>query len=254
MLINLSCDVHELSSPEYLKVEGKIDFEVTEFHLSSDTSAPPEIYLTLRTEKIYPCVNYLIKTNLDDSKTDLIDVDLLGIQTPEICLTALGPATTSLKLKVGEGDYNLRIHSKNFNVIYKLKIDSKAIIILGDETLNVKPVTNIFWRFPEKSFVYLCGTTVSDKYTCDNFLDTLRSKIALTEFHFPAGGKLPYPTSSSGYYLNMPARYFYYKNEEDFERAGKIMKNYYSKYLKNKQGIGLSISNWMGKFYYSWMM
>jgi hypothetical protein len=84
-------------------------------------------------------------------------------------------------------------------------------------------------------------------------LSRLLKEVDLEEFHFPDYGEIPYPRSSEGHYYNAPARYFKYDTEEDFDRAGKLLESYAESITVNYQGVGISLANWKGRFFYSWL-
>ncbi len=48
----------------------------------------------------------------------------------------------------------------------------------------------------------------------------------------------------------MPARYYTYAKEEDFARAGTLLREYKLNELKYVQGISLSLRSWTNKEYW----
>ncbi|MHB1688061.1 MAG: hypothetical protein ACYCVH_11890 [Ignavibacteriaceae bacterium] len=234
-------------------IDSKILFDVSESYDNYNVGTPPRLYLTLSTEKAYGCSNFSIVTSVQINNNNLF-VRLSGVSEPNICLTALGPATSRTKIDLADGDYSLQIIYPGFKDKYSLTISDSNVLINGDSTANTKPRNRIILRYPKNSFAYLCGTLLSDSSIYNNFLDTLRSKINIVEFHFPLEGKIPYPTALGGSYYDPPARYFYYKTESDFDQAADILKQYKDKYLNGKDGYGISLINWLGKQINSWML
>ena len=241
------------SITDLLPVEGKVLFSVMEIHRSYDCNCAPDITLTMKTEKVYgnPC--YQIKTEMFSSGGQ-IDLKILGIKAPEgLCADVLGPATVTKVLDLPEGTYAL-------NLCYNYAVDRYHLIVNADSLQVVstvpsfsQPEFTVFWRFPPNSFAYLCGTMTETSWICDDFLSRLLKEVDLEEIHFPDYGEIPYPRSSQGHHYNAPARYFKYDKEEDFDRAGELLKSYAESVTANYQGVGLSLTNWEGRFFYSWL-
>jgi hypothetical protein len=183
-----------------------------------------------------------------------IDLKILGIKPPEgFSLPALGPAATSKVLDLPEGTYAL-------NLYYNYAVDRYHLIINADSLQVVSTVPSfsqleftVFWRFPPDSFVYLCGTMTETSWICDDFLSRLLKEVDLEELHFPDYGEIPYPRSSEGHYADAPARYFRYQTEEDFDRAGEILKTHSENVISQYEGVSLWLQNWKNKFYRSWL-
>lgn len=231
-------------------IESNIIFEVREIHEERDSE--PIIVLQMETEKIYPNCNYSIVSAYGMSN-NMINIEILGIEIPDIVLPAFGPATARIVLPTSVGDYLLHFSYRDDEGIYDLKVTDSYIKITELKSQFTIPAFNLFWRYPEKSFVYLAGTTHETSWICEDFLDTLRGEVTLTEFQFPDSGQICYPRSSQGHYYDMPAKYFYYGKEEDFDRAGDILKSYTQRVIANYSGVGLSLTNWKNKRYASWL-
>ncbi|MDO8549210.1 MAG: hypothetical protein Q7S39_03530 [Ignavibacteria bacterium] len=247
------CDLFENDDNKLLPLDSKILFDVIETHHEYTEIGEPEIFLSLVTEKEYPNFNYSISNYLQING-NTITIYINGIYIPSILLPALGPAHSMIKLDLVNGYYNLQISYKDFSDEYNLKVNDSSLTLNGKPTADTEQYQNIFWRFPEKSFVYLCGTTQSDSGLCDEFLDTLHSTLQLTEFQFPDSGKIPYPNFSNGHYYDMPAKYFIYQTENDFDRIEEVLTQFKQNQIGDKQGIGISIINWLNKKLYSWAL
>ena len=87
-------------------------------------------WLIMKTQEDMPCCNYSIqnKTYIDDEK---IVVMIDGIYVPEICLTAIGPATAILNpyLKPGE-NYTLILHNSGRSDVYMVFVDSEMEVVV----------------------------------------------------------------------------------------------------------------------------
>jgi hypothetical protein len=242
-----------IESGESLRpIEGKINFRVEEGYESYNSVSEPKVMLTMSTEKIYGCFNYTIQSRIS-ILGNIILVDVSGIFMPEVCFTALGPARSRSVLPISPGQYSLRFSWNGKKDRYALTLTDSSIAIAQQEANFTNPTADLFWRYPQSSFAYLCGALVETSWICDDFLDTLRSEISLEEFRFPEFGVIPYADSSNGHYYNMPAKYFIYNSEEDFDKAGDLLKAYAKRVTKNYSGVGLSLINWKNLQYLSWL-
>lgn len=233
-------------------IEGRILFKVHEGHKESNGNLEPGIMLSMKTEKIYSCCNFSITSEILKVGNH-IGVRLLGINMPSVCLTALGPAVSNEFLDISRGVYSLDFFYGFLKDSYELIVTDSSIEVINAIPEFTEPEFKVFWRYPPNSFVYLCGTTTETSWICQDFLNVLLSEIDLNEFHFPDYGEICYPRSSMGHYYDMPARYFIYDKEEDFARAGQILEAYAISVLVNYSGVGLSLVNWKGEFFYSWL-
>ena len=250
LIVFLGCGI--LNFPKVLKpIEGNIMFRIHEGYEHYDSIGEPGIMLSMETKKIYPCCNWLIKSGIAIHGNKIL-IYISGIYVPKICLTALGPATSESSLDISNGEYLLEFPFGPVTDIYNLIITNSYIKVTKVESHFTEPEFNLYRRYPSNSFVYLCGTTTETSWICEDFLDTLLNRITLEEFQFPDSGRICYPCSSGGCYYEMPAKYFYYENEEDFEQAGEILKSYTVDVLGQYSGVEISLINWKNEKYYSW--
>jgi hypothetical protein len=233
-------------------IEGRILFKVYEGHSSDDLEGQPRIILELRTEKIYCCCNNRIISDVTRSG-GYIAVHLKGVLFPELCLTSLGPAMSRDFLDLPEGAYSLNFRQWSSSDKYTLTVRKDAIEIDPGVTNFTAAENLLFWRYPENSFAYYCGTMTETAWVCDDFLSHLIREIDLDEFCFPDYGKIPYSRSSQGHYYDAAARYFRYKTEDDFHRAGEVLAAYSREVIVGMEGIGLCLKNWKNKNYCSWL-
>jgi hypothetical protein len=234
-------------------IDSGILFEIREQYAGNKEDSDPILYLNLQTEKKYSNYNNIIETSLNVER-NRIEVRLHGIYFPEIAAPAIGPARSSSELKIAEGIYRLIFRAAAFTDEYRLIVTRNSIQVEIIHSGNTLPLSALYHRYPERSFVYLCGTTPEDTALCRMFIDTAASVLRLQRFEFPESGVIPYPTASQGYYYNMPAQFFYYESEEDFAILGSILLSFKETYIKDKQGIGISVTNWRNKSFYSWGM
>ena len=249
LLAVTACELLEPSGKSIQPLDSKIDFAVVESYPNYDKPSKPLIYLMMKTEKSYPCMNYYIATDFQQRGNE-ITVDVLGIGLDNICLTAFGPAGASIELDNLKGAYKLSFVNRlnNFTDSYNLIINDSLIMVDGKESKNTKPLYNFYWRHPENSFAYICNMqTAEDSLLCERFIDTLKSVINLKEFTFPAIGVNPYFPLTENTGNNVSAKYFYYENETDFDKIGDVMKAFFQKNVPPDSGFGISVINWLNK-------
>ncbi len=230
----------------------KIKMRLFESYSNYEVIEEPKIYLYLETENIFGCYNNEIKTmNYFNGSNITIEYDRITL-IGNICETAEGPAKTKMLFDVNQGNYVLQIKQKDIIDKYRIEINNELISIeLLDSRLSSLAL-NEYWRYPKNSFAYLCGTTNETKWICEEFNDSLKSNIELTEITFPDGGEICYPRSSEGHFFDMPAKYYKYKSEEDFTKLNELLKEYSKEVINNYQGVSISIINWKNEKFLSW--
>jgi hypothetical protein len=235
-----------------MAAEGRMQFRLVESWDHPETAGPPQVYLDLVTETIYPCSNYRVCFDLVLTESRL-EVVIRGVEVPEVCLTSLGPALARQRLPIPEGIYEITIRHGDAADTYALNVTGVALSVAGQATERTAPLHPLCWRYPENSFAYLCGTLVEDAWICDDFLARLTAEVDLTEFTFPDHGVIPYPTRSSGYWNDTPARYYTVATPEDFDRAGEVLETYSREVLATREGVGLSLWSWDNRRHLSWL-
>jgi hypothetical protein len=235
-------------------IDSKVIFKFYEWYPvnNGNQTGAPEMYLGIYTEKAYPCCNYTLNSTKVINGKD-ISITLNSLIEPDICLTAFGPATENLPFKLQNGEYNFSINLNHVKNNYTVNVSNKNITVKANSGDNTTPLYHNYYRYPANTFVYMCGTTLTSKYIYEDFLDTLKSKINIVEYKFPEDGQKPYPNSMGGHYYEPHAKYFTYQSEEDFDKIGKTMNAYIKSHLNDWEGVGISITNWLNKNFYSWI-
>ncbi len=236
VIFSFSCD----EKFEYSEVTSNLILDIKEEYPDNNISTPV-LKLSIETEDDYECVNYtLVTRSLELNKN--FRVDVLGSRIGAICLTAFGPATKSLELT--ERVQNL-ILTKNGEISeFEIKITEEMVSIYPQNSIFASFNYSEYYRYPENSFAFLCGTLAEDSTVCKEFEQILLDNLPLKEFTFPVNGKPPYPESSAGHWYDAPASYFKYNNPKDLNTAGSLLKSFYSNELIGKSGIGLTIIGW----------
>jgi hypothetical protein len=233
-------------------IDGRVKISVFEGYLQYGQPGEPIMFLFLQTERSYGCFNFSILADVD-VQPGVITVRLKGIFEPEICLTALGPATCTKPLALSPGTYQLVVLNGSAYDKHTLELTATSIRLRSGGSLVSVVSSPLVWRIPVRSFAYVCGTTVETAWMCQSFRDSLLKIPFIGEFTFPDSGKIPYPTSADGYWHTEPAKYFLYAAEADYDSAGAMLKRYTRQVIGNTQGIGLSLVNWRNISFMSWV-
>jgi len=232
-------------------LEGGVAFDVVETYDPPYDSGYPKIEISMSTDRVYPEGGRTIAAGVW-AIGPKVSVDILGIQCPDILYDMPAPAGSAWPLYVGDGLYLCQVSYGWDNDWYALVITDSYIRLSVIEGSFTQTSPDLFWRHPVNSFAYVCGTTAEDTWIYDDFLDTLTSRLSLTEFQFADSGVIPYPRSSNGYHRNMPARYFRYQSDSDFEEAGRVLREYSKNILGQRQGVGIRLVDWKNRRHLSW--
>ena len=224
----------------------------TDRHPRFDLVADPRVAVKMRTTKEYGCSNYAIEytRTVSDNR---VQIELLGRSIGPICLTAIGPATAVFFLDVENGDFDLVLSSDGRIATFHVTVADSSFSVSPREDMFARTDYPLYWRYPPRSFVYLCGTPTTSRSLCDDFIDELSGLIPMEEFSFPESGQGPWPYAANGYHYNAPARYFRYSDEADFQVAGAALERYAREVIGSQQGIGISLWNWRNERFLSWL-
>ena len=242
LLILISCNDEEVNDDE---LTSDLLLKVSETFPNSGASEPI-LTFSVETEENYSCFNYQIISQKTLNNGHL-KIDILGTEIGDVCLTAIGPATLTFELE--ESVDRITVSNNGKMDEYLISIEESSVTITSSNTTFSSFEYPIYYRFPENSFAYCCGTLIEDSTVCDEFEQFLLANLNLEEFEFPSNGRIPYPDSSSGYWFNAPATYFKYQNSDDLIKVGEILNSYYTSELADKEGLGLSIIGWNNTHY-----
>lgn len=233
-------------------IDNDIIFKFVEGYRDSTGECEPEIMLYMETDRWYGCCNYSIESEISLLGNE-ITIKLLGIYMPGVCLTAFGPASSREFFSLPDGIYLINfIHGFSMDK-YVLNVSDSCLEIFNRVVTFTRPEFYAYWRYPPNSFVYLCGTKTETSWICQDFLNTLLGEVNLQEFFFLDYGEICYPRSSMGHYYDMPARYFLYESDENFDRAGEVLEAYTHAVIDQYSGVGISLWNWKHEEYASWL-
>ena len=221
-------------------IASNINFMPEEIY-SINEEQEPELKLKLITEEIYPCINYAIATTVFTNTNELI-IRFDELIIPEVCLTAIGPATSYIDLT----ENITKITFINGDVIdsYSIEINEEKVIIETFETNFTKILYTKTFRIPENSFAYVCGTNTNNTEIYTDFLSTLEENPNFTTFEFEGEGRIPYPESSDGYWVNHPSKFFRYSNAEAFSNLENTLNTFSKNFIEENSGVSIAIYGW----------
>lgn len=232
-------------------LEKGVNFKVWETHDQShhmNASVEPYIRLDMKTEEIYPCLNYRLVSELSQ-KTSGFDIDIYGVDESGVCLTALGPATNGFPLEASPGEYTLTFNHWGDSYRYQLTVTDSALKVKQSSPSFVEPQMNLFWRYPENSFTYLCRSVPENRWMCEEFEQMLTDSLEIDSFTFPDFGTQPYPSDEEHYDI---ARYYHFPEESVFLEAGQMLESYADSVLTEEDEALLSVISWKNQGFRSW--
>lgn len=237
-----------------IKTFDTLNFQIYEGYTKYESIEEPFTKAYLATEQSYGCSNLQILTNVEIS-SNIINIEYLGTTLLGDCDLGEGPATTSIPIPISVGIYNLYIKQQDIIDKYLLTItDSSIILNSNGNNLLTKPNYSTYWRYPKNSFALIGGCTNDTKWIYDDFIVLLQDSISLQEIKFPNYGEVCYPQEPQGTYVDIPNKYFTYKNNDDFDKAGLLLNNYSKDVVSKYGGVIIWIWNWENKKYYSWII
>lgn len=208
--------------------------------------------MNIQSVEIFPNMNYSIQTTITERNNTMI-ITLGEILKPDITLPALGPARTTVSIP--ENIRNITFVNAGKEDYFTLDITDKALTI--NALYNPSFISSdysVYFRRPKNTFAFVCGTNTNNKDLREKFINKLTSSIKLKEYKFEGEGLIPWATMSDGHWSNFPTKFYTYSNPQDFEKAGKILMEFAKDNLSANDGVTMSLWNWDGKTYYSWIL
>lgn len=228
-----------------------INFMPEEKYISNENvSLEPLLKLKLTTSEILPCINYGLSTSEFTNGNELI-IRFNGLIAPEVCLTAIGPATSYVDLP--ENIDKLTFINGTIIDKYSIEINQEKVIISLIESNFTSSLYNKTFRIPENSFAYVCGTNTTNTAIYTDFLEILEQNPYFTAFEFDGDGRIPYPESSDGNWVNHPSKFFIYSDFEEFNNLANVLNNYSIENIEENSGVTIAIYSWNNINYYSWI-
>lgn len=188
------------------------------------------------TEKEYGCTNYgIIKTFSKSS--DNIDIDFNGILIYDLCLTAIGPATTTIDLgTLSNGTYNLDIKVERKKSCGQLIVTSDYYAITLDKQKQLQIINSPLQRIPANTIWGTVGYHTSSTATLvQTFIDSLQI-LGATVQTYQSGDYGYFQINSSGQILPPQGHGYYFIRPFIFNYAGNtsalktLVKKYWTSY------------------------
>lgn len=216
------------------------DIEIKLWETFDSTNRTLQLYCL--TERIYNCSNYGIKNKFNKS-SDNINIDFKGILVYDMCLTALGPATTIIDLgTLSNGTYHLNINVESMKSEGQLIITSDSYSIELFNQKQIKLINTPLRRIPTNTIWGTVGYHTSSTSTLvQTFIDSLQLLGATAKTYSPGdygyfkinpNGQI-LPPENHGNHFIQPFIF-------DFSGNTSVLKNLVRNYGKN-YGDSLSI-------------
>jgi hypothetical protein len=151
-----------------------------------------------------------------------------------------------------DGEYDVEISSGQRIDQYRLFVTEASILLQPAKTEFTEPAHTVVWRYPRRSFAYVCGTTEETSWIYKRFANALLALPNITTHEFPDYGFIPYPKASDGHWADHPARYFLYEAESDYEEAGNLLKMYSQQIISRHAGVTVYLINYRNQKFMSW--
>lgn len=195
----ISCDDNDLglkSNP----LDSKVIVETRE------VLDPNSRHLTFfcTTEKIYSCVNFPLLTDKQADENSF-KITFTSVGETTLCLTALGPATTSIDLNsVPNGEYEIELNNAKHENKGKLKVTDTDISLQFGLTNGIDFVRTNTKRVPNKTYWGTIGYHVESSSTLvDEFIQKFTDAGAIFSKQSP-GHYFYYEIDNSGDIVSSP--------------------------------------------------
>lgn len=208
--------------------------------------------MNIVTAETYPNMNYSITTSVLEVNGTLI-VTLGDIIKPDITLPAFGPAHASVSIPEKINSITFINDGKQDH--FRFEVTDKALVLKPiDEPDFISSDYSVYFRRPKNTFAFVCGTNTNNKQLREDFITKLTTQLKLKEYKFEGEGLIPWATTSDGHWINYPTKFYTYSNDGDFDKAGELLLEFSKENLTPDDGVTMSLLNWDGKNYYSWIL
>ncbi len=216
VMLPLACEKETLLNET--AIDSKILIDIREYLRDN------KIVLACKTENFYPCMNYSILTTQSYNGGNQVTVMFQGVFETDICLTAIGPASTEIDLSaLSNGQYELTFINGKVENKGWLKISDSEIILDFKTQHGIEITTPIMKRVPANTYWGSIGyARQSSENSIDQFIDKL-SDLGIKYnkqapgyyFHYSinADGEYVFDTENSGFHF-AKGLFFQYGGDE----------------------------------------
>lgn len=255
LALSISCDTSSESGSGGL--DNTFNFGFREYYEAENSL--PVFGISIATNEQFGCINYRLVTS-HKLRKNVLSISMDDVNIGDICLTAIGPATTFIPLDLDNGDYGLELINGETTEYFLLDVSQEKVQVIRQDRNEFKLPSYTFetpfvkwYRYPKNSFALVGGTNTTNTHLYENFLAELKNNFSVSEFSFPQDAYIPYPREGSGHWVDFPASFFTYPTEEEFNRIGEFLIEYSSNNIKSGTGVGFSLTNWKNVRYLSWL-
>jgi hypothetical protein len=247
---SISCE--KTTTYDYQVVDSDIVIKMSE-----ELGNPSRSFkLGLWTDKAYPCINYSLITN-SEATTNKITVDILGIYAPNICLTAVGPASSTITIT--------NIQNKSYDIEFKIgtKISTGKLICTSNEfnlqmndLLQIKINGPVLKRVPNNLIWGTVGyhnSTTIDKV--NDFISSIKA-IGALEVNLEDGNYNFFEIENNGIKVPTNSGYWFTKSfVYSFTGDKNLVKLIVKDYSKNFGDLmSISVYGDLGEEYLGWIL
>lgn len=223
--------------------------------LSSDG---PSLEFRVRTERIYGCFNYYITHRVKRRPSQAIEITFLSVAVPEICLTALGPATATIQIgQLASGEYPVPVVVNWNRIPARLLVTTEAYEVVDGTGPWTRFEPRMRRRVPEGAIWGLAGYARAEQAALvEAFEDSLRSLGARERSYAP--GEYGYFEVGSGGTIETPASHgYYFARAFLFEYGGDLgaLRDLVKRFAKaHPDWPSIRVFDWRGGAHYSWVL
>jgi hypothetical protein len=247
----ISCEDNDLGL-KTTPIDSKIIIETRE------VLEPTSRRLTFfsKTEKIYPCVNFplLTKKEIDENS---FKITFTSIGETDLCLTALGPATTLLDFNtLSNGEYEIELNNANLKNKGILSVTDTDVTFIFGQKDGIDFVRENTKRVPTKTYWVTIGYhTESSSTLVDKFIQKFSDAGAVFNKQSPghyfyyeidSSGDIIANVENSGYYF---MRRFIFQYDGDESKLKELVQVEGKDY---KETLSMRLETYKGEMFYNW--
>lgn len=219
-----------------------------------DTGA---LELSCATARTYSCFNFHIVSELSRFGSS-INTLFKEIATPNICLTALGPATCTLPLPpLSPDSYDLRFAVNNIWHTFSLEVTDSVYRVTGSDTDAVVFLQPEIRRIPRATiWGYVGYSSGSMEGTARSFLDSAQV-IGCTHAALSPGNYYYFEMDDAGEPVLKGKYGYYFMHPFVFNYAGKSdqVKELVARYARTYgDSLSIAVFTAKGETFYSWIL
>jgi len=209
-----------------------------------------------KTETIYPCVNYPLLTD-EQTNESAFKITCTSVGETIVCLTALGPATTTIDLNsVSNGDYEIELNNANLKNKGTLKVTDTDISLQFGSKNGIDFIRTNTKRVPDKTYWGTIGYHIQSSSTlADGFIQKFAAAGAVFSKQPPGhyfyyeidnSGDIVTNVENSGYYFMKNVIFQYDGDESELKELVQVEgKNY-------KETLSIRVETYKGEMFYNW--